>query len=74
MDIKAIKYEQEQVKQENIRKAEYERSLQNHKANILNSLEERQAEDQRREFEKVVEEIKYTENVDAAEVKKTNDL
>lgn len=74
MDIKAIKYEQEQVKQENIRKAEYERSLQNHKANILNSLEERQAEDQRREFEKVVEEIKYTENVDANEVKKTNDL
>lgn len=58
MDIKAIKYEQEQVKQDNIRKAEYERALQNQKAQILNSLEERQAEDYRREFEKVVEEIK----------------
>jgi len=45
MDIKAIKYEQEQIKQDNIRKAEQERSLQNHKAQILNSLEERQAED-----------------------------
>lgn len=73
MDIKFLKYENEHKNQEMMKNLDKERQLQNKKAKVLNNLEERKMDDYRQDFEKVVDEIKYTENVDKAEFKDMRD-
>jgi len=69
MDIKFLNYDNKQKNFDSMKNIEKERKLQSRKAKVLNEIEEKQMEAYNNDYEKVVENIKLTENIDKDEYK-----